>query len=122
MKNKQMHLWDKIMLRKSILLNVSIICSKILHNSYMSRHRSINNFIINIVSVITAYCFFENKPKALTGYEVVKTNQLAFFGFLIPNSSIKSSGGLKTKKINVKRTGSKLMDKKRDKFGYKEVK
>ena len=25
-------------------------------------------------------------------------------------------------KINVKRTGSKLMDKKRDKFGYKEVK
>ena len=35
--------------------------------------------IMNIVSAITAYCFFDNKPKALTEYDIVKTKQLAFF-------------------------------------------
>ncbi len=47
-----------------------------------SRHHSINNFIINLVSAITAYSFFDNKLKALNGYEIFKTNQLAFFDFL----------------------------------------
>ena len=33
-----------------------------------SRHRSVNNFIMNLISALGAYCFFDNKPKALQGY------------------------------------------------------
>ena len=32
-----------------------------------SRHRSVGNFIMNIISALGAYCFFDNKPKALPG-------------------------------------------------------
>ena len=35
-----------------------------------SRHRSINNFIMNLVSALGAYCFYDNKPHALSGFEV----------------------------------------------------
>ena len=30
-----------------------------------SRHRSVGDFIMNLISALGAYCFFENKPKAL---------------------------------------------------------
>ena len=56
-----------------------------------SRHRSINNFIMNFVPAITAYCFSDNKPQLLSGYEIVQTNQPSFFWFLIQNSSNSSS-------------------------------
>ena len=29
-----------------------------------SRHRSVSNFIMNLISALGAYCFFDNKPKA----------------------------------------------------------
>jgi len=79
MKNKLMPLWDKIMLRKRYIIECINDMLKNTAQLVHSRHRSINNFIINLISVITAYYFFENKPKDLTGYEVVKTYQLAFF-------------------------------------------
>ncbi len=44
-----------------------------------SCHRSINNFIMNLVSALSAYCFYDNKPHALSGFEVVTTNQLSLF-------------------------------------------
>ena len=44
-----------------------------------SRHRSVANFIINIISALGAYCFFDNKPKALTGYVIEDTKQLSLF-------------------------------------------
>lgn len=44
-----------------------------------SRHRSVSNFIINIISALGAYCFFDNKPKALTGYVIEDTKQLSLF-------------------------------------------
>ena len=34
-------------------------------NLVHSRHRSIHNFIMNLCSALTAYCFYENKPEAL---------------------------------------------------------
>ena len=34
-------------------------------NLVHSRHRSVHNFIMNICSALTAYCFFDNKPEAL---------------------------------------------------------
>lgn len=44
-----------------------------------SRHRSVNNFVINLISALGAYCFFDNKPKALQGYCIENTKQLSLF-------------------------------------------
>ena len=44
-----------------------------------SRHRSVNNFIMNLISALGAYCFFDNKPKALQGYYIEDTKQLSLF-------------------------------------------
>ena len=44
-----------------------------------SRHRSVSNFIMNLISALGAYCFFDNKPKALQGYCIEDTKQLSFF-------------------------------------------
>lgn len=47
-------------------------------NLVHSRHHSIHNFIMNLYSALTAYCFYENKPKALPVY-VEKSRQLELF-------------------------------------------
>ena len=44
-----------------------------------SRHRSLNNFIMNLVAAMGAYCFYENKPIALGGYEIEASGQLFMF-------------------------------------------
>ena len=44
-----------------------------------SRHRSVSNFIMNLISALGAYCFFDNKPKALQGYCIEDTKQLTLF-------------------------------------------
>ena len=44
-----------------------------------SRHRSVSNFIMNLISALGAYCFFDNKPKALQGYCIENTKQLSLF-------------------------------------------
>ena len=44
-----------------------------------SRHRSVNNFVMNLISALGAYCFFDNKPKALQGYCIENTKQLSLF-------------------------------------------
>ena len=51
--------------------------SKFIPNS--GRHRSITNFLVNLVAVLGAYCFFENKPDALQGYYIEDSKQLALF-------------------------------------------
>ena len=45
---------------------------------YCSRHRSIHNFIMNLCSVLIAYCFFDNKLEALPIY-IEKSKQLELF-------------------------------------------
>ena len=45
-------------------------------NLVHSRHRSIHNFIMNLCSALTAYCFYENKPKALE-----RSRQLELFAY-----------------------------------------
>ena len=42
----------------------------------LSRHRPVNNFIMNMVATLAAYCFFDNKPQALDGYYIEDTKQL----------------------------------------------
>ena len=44
-----------------------------------SRHRSVSNFIMNLISALGAYCFFDNKPKALQGYCIEDTKLLSLF-------------------------------------------
>lgn len=44
-----------------------------------SRHRSVNNFVMNLISALGAYCFFDNKPKALQGYCIEDTKQRSLF-------------------------------------------
>ena len=44
-----------------------------------SRHRSVSNFIMNLISALGAYCFFDNKPKALQGYCIEDTKQQSLF-------------------------------------------
>ena len=44
-----------------------------------SRHRSVNNFVMNLISALGAYCFFDNKPMALQGYCIEDKKQLSLF-------------------------------------------
>ena len=53
----------------------STITAQIVH----SRHKSVSNFIMNLISALGAYCFFDNKSKALQGYCIEHTKQLTLF-------------------------------------------
>ena len=56
----------KVMLRKRYIIECINGLLKNKANLVHSRHRSIHNFIMNLCSALTAYCFFDNKPEALT--------------------------------------------------------
>lgn len=49
-----------------------------------SRHRSINNFLMNLVAALAAYYFYDNKPEALGIPLNIQNNWFCFK--LIPNS------------------------------------
>lgn len=78
MKNKLMPMWDKIMLRKRYIIECINELLKNKANLVHSRHRSIHNFIMNLCSALTAYCFFDNKPEALPVH-IEKSRQLELF-------------------------------------------
>ena len=80
MKNKLMPMWDKIMLRKRYTIECINELLKNKANLVHSRHRSIHNFIMNLCSALTAYCFFDNKPEALPVY-VEKSKLLELFAY-----------------------------------------
>ena len=62
MKNKLMEMEDKILLRKrSIIECVNDFLKNICQIEH-SRHRSVHNFIMNIISAIAAYSYLEKKP------------------------------------------------------------
>ncbi|MDR2009002.1 MAG: IS982 family transposase [Bacteroidales bacterium] len=62
MKGHIMSLRDKIILRKRAIIET--INDELKNHCQIehSRHRGINNFIMNILSALTAYCFFPKKP------------------------------------------------------------
>ena len=74
-----MPFYDKMMLRKRYIIETINDLLKNTAQIVHSRHRSIENFIMNLISALGAYCFFDNKPNALSGYQVLKTSQLALF-------------------------------------------
>ena len=79
MKNKLMPMHDKIMLRKRYIIETINDLLKNQAQLVHSRHRSINNFIMNLISALAAYCFFDNKPKALQGVHIENSTQLTLY-------------------------------------------
>ena len=78
MRNRLMPLWDRIMLRKRYVIECINELLKNKANIVHSRHRSVHNFIMNICSALTAYCFFDNKPQALP-VQFESSTQFALF-------------------------------------------
>lgn len=77
MKNSLLTMSDKILLRKrSIIETVNDELKNICQVEH-SRHRSVGNFMTNLVAAIIAYHFLPKKPSLK--YETVNTNQLALF-------------------------------------------
>lgn len=74
-----MPFYDRMMLRKRCIIETINDMLKNKAQIVHSRHRSLSNFIMNIISALGAYCFFENKPQALVGYTIEDTKQLSLF-------------------------------------------
>ena len=79
LKNKLMPFYDRMMLRKRYIIETINDMLKNTAQIVHSRHRSVSNFIMNFISALGAYCFFDNKPKALQGYCIEDTKQLSLF-------------------------------------------
>lgn len=69
MKQCLMPLHDKIMLRKrSIIESINDMLKNVAQLVH-SRHRSVHNFLMNMLSAIGAYCFFVTKPEVNFDFE-----------------------------------------------------
>src|SRR5574344_600591 len=79
MKNKLMPFHDRMMLRKRYIIETINDMLKNKDQIVHTRHRSLSNFIMNLISALGAYCFFDNKPQALVGYVIEDTRQLSIF-------------------------------------------
>ena len=62
MKNKLMNLYDRLMLRKRTVIESVNDFLKNICDIEHSRHRSIINFLVNLVSALAAYSFLPKKP------------------------------------------------------------
>jgi len=78
MKNRLMSLWDKILLRKRSVIETINDMLKNICDVEHSRHRSIHNFIINLIAALGAYCFFDKKPAIRVEF-VPQNGQLTLF-------------------------------------------
>lgn len=68
MKNRLMPFYDRIMLRKrSIIETINDLLKNVCDIEH-SRHRSIHNFFMNLISAIAAYCSFNKKPAIQVEY------------------------------------------------------
>ena len=77
MKNSLMSVADKILLRKHALIETVNDELKNIAQIEHSGHRPFNNFIVNSLSAIAAYCFVEKKPAIDVCF--VKDGQLTMF-------------------------------------------
>lgn len=71
MKNALMLLHDRIMLRKRALIETVNDELKNMCQIEHTRHRSLDNFVINILSALAAYSFFPKKPSNNTNTDIV---------------------------------------------------
>lgn len=62
MKNKLMDYYDRLMLRKrTVIESVNDFLKNICDTDH-SRHRSVTNFLVNLISALAAYSFLPKKP------------------------------------------------------------
>jgi len=78
MKNRLMSLYDKIMLRKRSVIETINDQLKNICEIEHSRHRAVHNFVMNLISALAAYCFFDKKP-AIKFERGLPTRQIALF-------------------------------------------
>jgi hypothetical protein len=62
MKNKLVELWEKLMLRKRALIETVNDQLQNISQVVHSRHRSISNFMVNIIAGLIAYTWQDKKP------------------------------------------------------------
>lgn len=67
------------MLRKRHIIETINNMLKNMAQIVHSRHRSVNDFIMNLIYALGAYVVFDNKLKALQGYCIEDTKQLSLF-------------------------------------------
>ena len=72
MKNKLMNLYDRLMLRKRTVIESVNDFLKNICNIEHSRHRSITNFLVNLVSALAAYSFLPKKPSICSNFGMPK--------------------------------------------------
>lgn len=78
MKNRLMSFYDRIVLRKrSIIETINDELKNICEVEH-TRHRAMHNFVMNLISALAAYCFFEKKPAIRCNVELPK-GQLSLF-------------------------------------------
>ena len=65
MKNKLMPIWDKILLRKRSIIETINDQLKNISQIEHTRHRSIANFMVNLVCGLIAYTFQDKKPSII---------------------------------------------------------
>lgn len=74
MKQRLMSLYDKIMLRmRSIIETVNDMLKNVAQLVH-TRHRSMHNFLMNLLAAMGAYCFFLSKSAVNFDYEVPKSD------------------------------------------------
>jgi hypothetical protein len=76
MKNRLMPLLDRILLCKRSVIETINDELKNIGNIKHSRHRSVYNFIMNLIAALGAYCFFDKKPS-------IRMNYLQILGKLV---------------------------------------
>ena len=82
MKNRLMDVHDKIMLRKRSMSETINDMLKNVAQIVHTRHRSISNFIVNLLAGMAAYAFYDTKPSINMEFEMkgeVEVKQLTFF-------------------------------------------
>ena len=72
MKNKLMNLYDRLMLRKRTVIESVNDFLKNICDIEHSRHRSITNFLVNLVSALAAYSFLPKKPSICSASDMPK--------------------------------------------------
>ena len=75
MKNALMLLHDRIMLRKRALIESVNDELKNMCQIEHTRHRCFDNFIVNILSALAAYSFFDKKPSINTRHDIVEMDK-----------------------------------------------
>lgn len=81
-----MDLHDKLMLRKRAVIELVNDFLKNICDIEHSRHRSITNFLVNLVSALVAYSFLSKKPSVFSDSIIQEDFLFLLTDFFLSNS------------------------------------